>query len=158
TFAKDVKKVTFDEEAKTVWCAVYDKLSSDKPGLVGALLARAEAHVVRLAMLYALLDKSAVIQKPHLQAALALWSYAELSVRCIFRDALGDPIADELLRQLRSCPDGMTRTEIRDYFHRHASADRISKALGMLQEHRLARMEQVTTGGRPGEKWQAVTV
>src|SRR5947209_3478918 len=36
----------------------------------------AEAHTIRLALLYALLDGERYIQQDHLTAALALWDYA----------------------------------------------------------------------------------
>jgi hypothetical protein len=154
-FARNAGEVRRDEEARAIWRDVYGELSEGKPGLAGALLARAEAHVMRLAMLYALLDRSALIQPPHLLAALALWDYVERSVYHVFGDRLGDPIADDLLRLLRTCPAGLTRTEIRDYFQRNASAERIGRALGLLLQHRLARQEQQQTGGRPSERWFA---
>jgi hypothetical protein len=155
-FARSVGEVTRDDEARSLWCAVYRDLSEGKPGLAGALLARAEAHVMRLALLYALLDKSPVIRADHLLAGLALWDYCDRSVRFVFGDSLGDQVADELLRLLRSSPNGMTRTEIRDYFQRNASAERIGRALGLLLQHKLARREQLETGGRPTERWHAV--
>ena len=65
------------------------------------ILGRAEAQVLRLALVYALLDRSAFIDAPHLLAALACWDYAEASARYIFGDTLGDPVADEILRALR---------------------------------------------------------
>jgi hypothetical protein len=157
TFAGTAGEMHLDDEARAVWHEVYGPLSEGRPGLAGALLGRAEAHVRRLALLYALLDRSAVIRAPHLLAALALWDYCERSVLFIFGDTLGDPVADELLRLLRACPNGLTRTDIRDYFQRNASADRIGRALGVLLQHGLARCERQETGGRPTERWFAVT-
>jgi hypothetical protein len=156
--AKATGEVKRDEEARGIWRAVYGELSEGKPGLAGALLARAEAHVMRLAMLYALLDRSSNIQGPHLLAALALWDYCDRSVRFVFGDSMGDPVADELLRLLRGCPNGLTRTQIRDYFQRNASADRIGRALGLLLQHRLARREEQPSGGRPTERWFAIGI
>jgi hypothetical protein len=145
-----------DADARAVWAAVYPELSEGRPGLAGALLARAEAHVLRLSMLYALLDKSSVIRAEHLLAALAVWQYAEQSVYCIFGDSLGDPLADDLLRLLRVSPEGLTRTDMQQYLGRHQSSDRIGRALGLLLEHRLVRREQQpSTGGRPAERWFA---
>ncbi len=43
------------------------------------MIARGEAHVVRLATAYAVLDLSPVIQLPHLLAALAIWDFSEAS-------------------------------------------------------------------------------
>jgi hypothetical protein len=156
-FAKASGELRRDEEARELWHQVYGQLSEGKPGLAGFLLARAEAHVMRVALLYALLDRSAEIRAAHLLAALALWDYCDRSVRAVFGDSLGDPVADELLRLLRGCPNGLTRTDIRDYFQRNASADRIGRALGLLLQHRLARREEEQTGGRPSERWHATS-
>ena len=110
---------------------------------------------MRLACLYALLDKSAVIKTQHLMAALALWEYCENSVRFIFGDSLGDEVADQILAALRHRREGMTRTEVRDLFDRNLPAGRIVKALGMLERYGLAGWRTVQTGGRPAEKWLA---
>jgi hypothetical protein len=154
-FASGVGAMHRDEEARELWCAVYGDLSEGKPGLTGALLGRAEAHVMRLALLYALLDQSREIGASHLLAALALWQYVEDSVRHVFGDSLGDAVADELLQLLRGAPQGLTRTEIRDFFGRHQSAERLARALGLLLKHKLARRELVKTDGRPAERWYA---
>jgi hypothetical protein len=98
TFARTAGEVFRDDDARAIWREIYGELSEGKPGLAGALLARGEAHVMRLAMLYALLDRSLVISPPHLLAALALWEFCERSVYYLFGDALGDPLADEILR------------------------------------------------------------
>ena len=156
-FARTAGEVTRDEEARALWREVYGQLSEGRPGLAGALLARAEAHVLRLAMIYALMDRSAVIGAAHLLAALALWDYAERSVYFVFGDDLGDPFADELLRLLRSCPTGLTRNEIMNYLGRHQSSERIGRALGLLLQHHLVRCERQDTGGRPAERWFATT-
>lgn len=44
TFARTVRTVTMSPEAARVWEAIYADLSSDRPGLLGALTARAEAQ------------------------------------------------------------------------------------------------------------------
>jgi hypothetical protein len=145
-----------DEEATAIWREVYPSLSEGRPGMYGAMTSRAEAQVMRLACIYALLDQSRVVCAAHLMAALALWEYAERSVAYVFGDAVGDPDADSILQALRSRPDGMTRTEIRDMFQRHKSAAEIARTLGLLLEHALARREEQDTGGRPIERWYAV--
>jgi hypothetical protein len=160
-FSKTCGVMRRSEDAVLVWREVYGPLSDGKPGLTGAVLARAEAHVMRLAMLYALLDRSPQIRAAHLMAALAVWEYCERSVKFIFGDSIGDPVADELLRVLRAAgPQGATRTEMLNYFGRNRSTDRIGRALGMLLEHRLARMEksQPQGPGRPEERWYAAEV
>jgi Protein of unknown function (DUF3987) len=88
--------LTLDEEASELWESVYDELTEGKPGLLGAMVARAAPIVLRLACLYCLLDQEQVqVQPPHLRAALALWRYCEESATYIFGDSLGDPMADQ---------------------------------------------------------------
>jgi len=142
-------------EAKTLWHSLYAELSDGKPGLFGAVTSRAEAQVMRLACLYALLDRSPEIRKEHLMAALALWKYCEGSARFIFGDALGDPLADELLRILRLSIDGMTRTELNNACGRNKLAAEIGRALTLLAERGFATKTTEATSGRPTERWFA---
>ena len=146
-----------DDAARAMWASVYGPLSEGKPGLAGCLLARGEAHVMRLAAIYAVLDLSRTIGAEHIMAALALWEYVEQSVLFIFGDLLGDPLADDLLRLLRSVGEnGITRTEINSYRGRNQTAERVGRALGLLLEHRFARFERIKTEGRPTERWFAI--
>ncbi|MBI2842380.1 MAG: DUF3987 domain-containing protein [Armatimonadetes bacterium] len=155
-FARSVGEMKRDEEARQLWREVYPDLSEGKPGLLGAMIARAEAQVMRLACVYALLDCSELIRLEHLKAALAVWRYCENSARYIFGDSLGDPVADELLKALRSANEGMTRTEISKHFGRHKSAQEIGRALVTLHERGLVRREREEPAeGRPTERWHA---
>jgi len=149
------RELTFSDTAREAWIKVYGELSAGRPGLLGAILGRSEAQVLRLACLYAALDCSSTIQLVHLRAALALWEYSDRSAEYIFSDKLGDPDADAILSELRSNPDGLTRTAIRDLFSRNLSADRIERALTSLLASHLAKFETVQTGGRPSELWTA---
>ena len=126
--------------------------------MLGAICARAEAQVLRLSCLYALLDHTATIRRPHLEAALALWDYAEASAQYLFGATLGDPVADELLRLLRASSHGMTRTDISGAFGRHRKAGEIGAALMRLQQQNLACCGTRDTGGRSAEVWYATHV
>ena len=106
-------------------------------------------------MLYALLDRSEVIRRDHLEAALSLWRYCEESARHIFGDALGNPVADEILRALRDNPGGLTRTQINELFARNRKAGELDRALRVLLQHGFASSQTETTGGRPIERWFA---
>jgi hypothetical protein len=149
-------ELEFAPDAKECWASRYAKLSSDRPGLAGAILGRMEAQTLRLACLYATLDGVRVISIDALNAALALVRYYEDSVKYIFGDLIGDPDADAILGSLRSQPEGLTRTNINNYFARNLSAARIEAALIKLLTLKLARSESVGTGGRPAELWHAI--
>lgn len=146
-------------EAEELWRGFYFGLDDDRPGMLGALTARAEAHVLRLSLVYALADRSRVVDVAHLHAALDVWAYAERSVFRIFGDAIGDPVADLILRRLRERGSaGMSRTEIRDALGRHEREVTIQVALDALENRDLARMEKRPTGGRPTETWYPTSV
>jgi hypothetical protein len=88
-------------------------LTQARPGLLGAATARAEAQVLRLSALYALLDKSNCIRREHLAGALAFWDYCERSAEYVFGDSLGDAVADKALSVLRDAGErGLIRTEL----------------------------------------------
>jgi hypothetical protein len=55
----------------------------------------------------------------------------------------------------------MTRTELRAHFQRNRSAAEIGRALGVLQEYGLVRLErerESEEGFKPTERWFAITV
>ena len=155
SFAATAKEIRRDAEARDIWHAVYPTLSQGKPGLVGAATGRAEAQVMRLASIYALMEQSTVIGAPHLVAALAFWERGEATARYIFGDATGDSVADTILRELRA-RGPLTQTAIySDIFSRHVSAERIARALGLLVEFDLVESKTVETEGRPATVWSA---
>ncbi len=142
-----------DADASELWRSEYARLSEGRAGLLGSITSRAEAQVMRLAVIYALLDGRAEIRVEHLRAALALWDYSERSAAYVFGEALGDPVADQILDELKANPDGLTRSQIRDLFKRHQRAERIDLALTSLRDHGLAHERFVSTGGRPARIW-----
>ena len=160
SFCRTAGELRRDDEARSVWRDVYHELSAGRPGLLGAMTARAEAQVMRLACVYAVMDLSPLIRAEHLLAALAVWDYAEASAQRIFGNALGDPVADEILRALRAAPGGLTRSFIlRDLFGRNQRAATVARSLALLAEQGLARsVQERDTGGRPAERWFAANM
>jgi hypothetical protein len=86
--ARRVDRVEMTAEAREGCQRAYPELSEGRPGLLGALTARAEAQTIRLALLYALLNGQSEIGMDHLMAGVAVWEYADASVRYIWGDAL----------------------------------------------------------------------
>ncbi|MGH9216322.1 MAG: DUF3987 domain-containing protein [Acidimicrobiales bacterium] len=153
--ARRVGRVHFDVAARIEWHDVYARLSEPTDGLVGSLLARAEAHVLRLAMLDALTDGDTLIRPAHLRAGLALWDYAARSVAWAMRHTTADPVAEAIHTSLLASPDGLTRTELRDLFGRNLPGTRIDAALVTLGADGRAQRRRLATAGRPAEVWAA---
>jgi hypothetical protein len=152
-WASKCGQVKRDDAARKLWAEVYPHLSDGLPGLLGAATSRAEAQVLRLSAIYAVLDMSATVRVEHLHAALAVWDYAFNSARYIFGDATGDPIADRIREALTV--DGLSRTAIRDLLGRHASSERIDGALKTLSSLGVAERRMEKTDGRSIEMWFA---
>jgi len=113
---------------------------------------------MRLACLYALLDRSPVVTAAHLRAAKAVWDYCAASVAFVFGDALGDPTADTILSALRASTSGLTRTEISGIFGRNVPSQEIGRALTTLANRSMAQFHKdTTTGGKAAEVWSAMT-
>ena len=159
-FARKVELMPRDEQARKLWDEIYADLSSAHPGVFGALVSRGAAHVTRLSMICALMDKSYFVRREHLEAGLAIWLYCEDSVRFVFGDSIGDRVADSILAALRQKPGGMTVTDISiDVFKRNETAASIDRALKTLECLRMIRRELWTQGngkGRGADRWIAI--
>lgn len=153
--ARMTNEIKRDERARQKWIEIYPKLSDGYTGLLGSVTSRAEAQVMRLACLYALLDESKVITLEHLEAALALWQYCEDSARYIFGNQTGNKIADTIYAALLSAEDGLTKTQLRDLFQRNANANQINSALKLLVELGKIEVIKEETDGRPREIYRA---
>lgn len=150
-FARNTNEIKRDDRARQRWIEVYQKLSDGHTGLLGSVTSRAEAQVMRLACLFALLDCSDFIRLEHLEAALALWQYCEDSARYIFGDQTGNKTADAIYEALQNVQDGLTRTQIRDLFQRNATAAQMNSAIKLLIELGRVEIFKEKTNGRPQE-------
>lgn len=101
------------ESAKAYWYHIYEGLCEELPGKVGSVTSRAEAQVVRLALLFSLLDGGEEIGLNHLQAAEALWHYCRDSAKWAFMESRFSKDARKLLEGLNSAGSkGLTRSQI----------------------------------------------
>ena len=155
--ARTAGQLTLNPDARELWWQIYPQLTQPADGLLGQLTARAEAHTIRIALLYALLDGQNTIQPEHLHPALALWDYAQRSAAWALGQATGDPLAEHIHAALVHSSGGLTRTKIRDLCQRNLPADRVEQALNTLAAAGRARQERTLTGGRPAELWTAAT-
>lgn len=154
--AQHAGQLRLDQQARALWWDAYAQLSEPaSSGLSGALCARAEAHTIRLALIYALIDGAQSITPTHLHSALALWDYAAASATWALGHASGDPLAEQIHTALVNSPAGLTRTQLRDLFQRNRSGAQLEQALAVLTRSGRAHCEQIQTAGRPAELWRA---
>jgi hypothetical protein len=159
--------VPLDAEAARLWDDVYrSRLRRDRPGLAGAMVARAAPMVMRLALTYAALEcpltrgklvgidlKKLRVGAAHLQAALAVWDYCEASAYRLFGERAGDPLGDKVLELLAHGPLP------RGAFKQHLSVQQkaaLPLTLAKLQAAGQVRRREVNQDGpgRPTEVWE----
>ena len=153
--ARRAGQIRLSPHARRAWTDAYQQLAQPQPGIAGAISARAEAHTIRLALIYALLDTARQIQPAHLNAALALWDYALRSATWALERTTGDPLAHQIHSALNHAPDGLTRTQLRDLLHRNPTTTQLDRALAALAHDGKITSSRVLTNGRPAELWTA---
>jgi len=153
-FAQRPRELRLSLKANEMWDRVYRRMSTDEqPGVLGEITLRGPVLVLRLALIYALLDSNPQIQPGHLKSALAIWRYCQDSARFIFGDSLGYPDAQAILSALTESPK--TRTQISSLFQRHRTKQQINAALKHLRDRGLAVKESIRTAGCSQEVWKA---
>jgi hypothetical protein len=146
-----------NEETKAYWRSIYEELSGESPGAYEPIVSRAEAQVMRISGVYAVLDDSKEIRIEHLKAALAVWRYCKDSARYIFGGDVFSSDEEIIVEALRENLAGLSRTKISELFNRNRPANKIRAAIASLEKRGLitpAKTQQ--TGGRPTEIWVAV--
>ena len=152
-WAKDRGEMGFTEEAGKRWEQLYPELNQPEPGVFGAAVGRAPAHVRRLALIYALLDREPIVDLVHLDAAFAVWRYCYDSAQFLFGGLSGR--ARDIYERLRATyPGEMSRTDIFKSCGNHIRADELASALEELSRQKLASSRRVPCAGAPSELWR----
>ena len=134
--------------ADALWGEMYCALP-DPAGLVGAVTARADAQLLRLSLVYALLDGAYFIDVPHIRAAAAVWDYANTSAAYLFDRPPRDRVAERLLAALREASlGGLSREAQHALFNRNETAETIDAARKQLVQRGLAEERTEPGSGR----------
>lgn len=139
--------MTMTPPAVALWESLYTELSQEHSGLAGSIINRAEAQTLRLALIYALLEGAERIAENHLQAALAMWSYAQESALYIFGDRVADPLEEKVLAALKAGP--LTATELSAALNRHVPRERLQPLLQQLEGQQRISILKQKNAGRP---------
>ncbi len=159
---EEERVLTWAPASRDIWEAVYTgqhgaTLTRERPGPLGGVTSRAEAHTIRIATLYATLDRSPVVEARHLLAALAVIDYADESAAYLFGSESGSDEERKLLAALEASePHGLTRNEIReDVFHRNKSATFLDGLLqDVVRSGRISESREFCDGpGRPTTRY-----
>jgi hypothetical protein len=141
--AKTITTMRRTTEADQLWATVYSGLRQSSVKATE----RGRPQVVRLSMLYALLDGSDTINESHLRAALAVWRYCEESALRLFDN---NALALRLRETIRKSP-GIRRRELQRSISHRLPADAFARALRWLMER--GDIVAVADGGQQTERY-----
>lgn len=116
------------------------------------VLARGEAHVAKLALIYALSESFTEVDERHVRAAYAVWDYCRRSALALFPDATwGSSGEQRIMRVLDASPAGKTATELTsEALQRHGKPGPI--LMGLLSQE-LVFFKEETRRGRAVKRW-----
>lgn len=157
-WASEQGQITRDDGAEIEWHEWYLQVPGNK-GLIGAMLARAEPQVLRLSLIYALLDRSSRVRREHIRAGIAVWDYCEASVKRLFGSKSqnqAEPQWLQVLNVLPELPDVISKTEIYRVFRNRLKASVLDGALHELELRGMATRHQQHGAGRTAEVWGRV--
>lgn len=156
-FAQTMEEMKRDEKARLLWVEKYSELAVERGGAFGNATTRVRSQIARLSVIYALMDRSNIIKREHLEAARDFWNHCENSARQIFGESTGDKLADDILQLLRDADNGLSKTEIIKLTGNNFNAKRINDALKILADDNLAHWIIVSKpdSKKPVENWFA---
>jgi Protein of unknown function (DUF3987) len=144
-------EVRLNDEADEYWdTEVYNRLTpplgTAPPSMVSE---RGMMWVMRIALVLALCEDVRVITRAHLDAALAMWDYAEATAIFQFPTIIGTKSVDDISAELRGAgKKGLTRTEIRKRVGSRASSSDIEQGLKDMEKLGMAKMTAVKRSAR----------
>lgn len=150
--AKGISAVGASDDYKRLWESVYSSLKDCKSGATD----RARPQVLRLSLLYALLDESPNREDRHLRAALAVWRYCEESARILFTtdaELREESKHERRIVVLVKASPGIMRTDLRNGVSHHLKAAEFDTMLNRLVETNRIVKVPVLENNRQAERY-----
>lgn len=148
-------QVERNDEASQYWREIYPDLTSERDGRWGTSTSRGAPQVVRLSLLFCVLDGKRTIELPHLEAAKAVWDYCCSSARWVFEDFQFSQNANKLIAAL-SHGDMTIADASQKVFARNLSRMEISDVVdeieSVLKPPTLPTLEEIQEKERHSKK------
>lgn len=151
--AEKTPVLALSQEAETRWEEFYEQLSRAATGAIAPASARSPALVLRLAAIFALLERRPLVTPTDLGSAMAVWCYCQASARLLFSGST----TNNSMRVLLALADGpKTQTEMHHLFSRHIKGVQLNHILIDLEARGLVVCKRTDGGsakGRPSTTW-----
>jgi hypothetical protein len=134
-FARGLGEMKRTQEAREYWATIYGPMKNNiPPGKWGNAVSRGCPQVVRLSMIYALLDLSQQVKIEHLQAAKAVWDYCFHSARWALEECRYSKDAQKILEALHYGPKDRTYV-VSHVFSGNIQKRRLDAALKEIEDN-----------------------
>jgi hypothetical protein len=121
------------------------------------LLMRLWSHLLRVTLIYAVMDGGTVVRIEHVKAALAFVLYAMESTLTIFSQQEMSSTTSKILNLIeKSGVNGLTRTQLTAQLSNHVKSDQRDAAISELAASGLIAITTRSSGGRPAEIYVSV--
>lgn len=147
--AGTIAPLTLSPASEDVWRELYAEIVAEQRSRIegfAMLTSREITQTLRIASIYALLDRGVIVRPEHIEAARAITAYSLASARWVWQMTTGDAEADALYNGLRVEGEIAWMDLRRDYGLRGAEAE---QTVDTLVRAGLAEVVTVTTRGRP---------
>lgn len=146
-------EISLNDEARKFWDVKYHEISVDRYGVLGSVTSRSEAQVLRLALLFCLLDCVTMITVDHMKAAISVIEYSVKSAEFIFTVPTEDTSdAQKLLTALSTKP--LTQSEVSRVFSGNKPRKELVELLTELQTTNKIRKQKVE--GSKAIMWELI--
>jgi DnaB-like helicase N terminal domain/Protein of unknown function (DUF3987) len=140
------KPIRKTRAARELWSHLYcGELRRPKGGNYAKATIRAAPLIMRMAVIYCMLDRAREIDVGHLEGGLAFWRYCDGTAAHLFGDVKTDDHLPKIIAHLESSPRWLSRTQInREVFFGRLPAGELDRLLVQAQGSGLlqARREQ----------------
>lgn len=150
----EYQKVILSDDAKILYEEYYTEFHYRNEDAFSELVTRAISHLIKLALIYAILDKSNKILPIHLKAAKAIIDHSESSIKSIFEDKIFSRKEKKLLNFLKENSGESLRGLIQSKcFSNNCSKDDLDE----IKENLLSSSQIKILKTDQGELWSLVT-
>lgn len=153
----DKNEIILSAETNELWHKLYYEVSVDLPGIIGSMTSRAETQILRIAMIYCLIDGTTNISSNHLEAAFAVWNFSKESTVYLFsfhnpedRDPETTLFIDALSEK------DLSQSDVSNLFCGHKTSRELNVFLSELESMNLIRQTKLKTSGRSKTMWSLV--
>jgi hypothetical protein len=141
-FARSLRYVPLTAAAAKVWNRMYMEVEQEiegLPKLTASMCARGAAHIRRLALILALLEKQDSVDTCHLHAAKRIWDYCLESGRFIFEGTTRDQLRIVDWMELHRDQTVSIRDIADEVFHRHRKVEWVKLQMsGLVKINRVS--------------------